>query len=386
MPFIRFPTHGVDGFYEDALKKSQQGRIILFAKKLANGRLNIDEKGSESYKEILSKKYENNFYPIAFTTMNDPLKISTQIQWERGGNLVDAFKVGLKEGMNAVTNSVAEIIKNANQEVNELSNGEFGWSQAEVNAMMRKYRRKVISAASAYKNYAGSDTTIDIPTLEFTFPAQDFESTHLKDAYRLLTYLLPIVEIDGGSGNEQNQKMIKESNASGVDAAVINATSWMYEKPPNNYVNPAMGFNNDYIEGTFALDVSGTVIEDLIPTGVVMTQSRARVLSRENYGIGNSFVSKAVSVLMKNNNLCMKNFYTDDEYKLMTEGCQKENNIPAVVRLYVSFDIAKKMTIYDWQKSFFTNIQVSSINDVCDRSDSPAPTSNSQVIKTSDYY
>lgn len=386
MPYITAATHGVDGFYEDALKQAENGRVVLYAKISSDAKNDVN---SGSLKTSLDKAkedstYKNDYYAIAVTSMNEQVSIQTALRWEQGGNLIDAFKLGIKSGMNSVTNAAAELVKNASQGVaevfNKVSGGNDGGfansQQRSMNMLMRKYRRKVISAASAYKNYGGSDTTVNLPQLEFTYPAVDFSGSHMKKCYTLLSYLLPINTIKTKEQADKDDKEDLNTEAeteerTAAENNVLNSTYWMYETPPNNYVNPAMGFNSSFLEGTFGLDVGGTFVPDLIPTSVTLVQSRARVLSAKDYenakniphcmdefynaatltymkcgAVASGAASKAVSAITGNS---LSNVVGDQA---------NNNKIPVVVKVYVQFDFAKHITIYDWQSMFFEHINV----------------------------
>lgn len=347
MPYITAATHGINTFYEDALKKTRNGRVILYAKKSSDASTDVHTADmSKAFTEVANNpSFTNNFYPIAVTSLVDPVSIQTSLRWEQGGNIVDAFKLGIKSGMNSVTNAAAELIKNAATAYNTVFKPEASdanVTQRQVNMLMRKYRRKVISASSAYKNYGGSDTSINLPTLEFVYSASDFCGKHMQRAYNLLSYLLPVNTIQSNkslNSNADNQKMGVNS---GVSDSVLDSTYWMYETPPNNYVNPAMGFNSSFIEGTFALDVSGTVVKDLIPTSVMLVQSRARVLSIADYASTKKH--------------CMDDFYSATELLHIKGGLGatiQKSVLPVVVKIIVQFDFAKHITIYDWQQMFF---------------------------------
>lgn len=370
MPYITAATHGVDGFYEDALQDTKNGRVILYAKRSTDAAQDVNEGAlKDSFNTVDNKDnaYSNNFYPIAVTSMVEPVGIQTTLRWGQGGNLIDAFKLGIKSGMNSVTNAAAEVIKNASQGVAEVFNkfggegaNEFANSQQrKMNMLMRKYRRKVISAASAYKNYEGSDTSINIPQLEFTFCASDFSASHMQRAYNLLSYLLPIntikskAEID--EDNKQNMDKMentdKPEERTQAENNVLNSTYWMYETPPNNYINPAMGFNSSFLEGTFGLDVSGTFVPDLIPTAVTLVQSRARVLSASDYDNTGKLPH------------CMDEFYSSKDLQNMKlkndVGEHKDKtNVPIVVKIFVQFEFAKHITIYDWKSMFFSYVNM----------------------------
>lgn len=357
MPYINLSSHNINGFYEDALETNKTGRVVLYAKQSSEATQDVNQKGKnlgDIVKGAEGQRF-NNFYKIAVTSMMEPVSIQTSLRWEQGGNLIDAFKLGVKEGMNSVTNAAAEVVKAASNAVssvatlfNSTDDKMEDVKQRTLNLMMRKYRRKIISAANSYKNYGGSDTSISLPQLEFTFPASDFEATHMQKCYNLLSYLLPINVIKSGKdkdaenkemGLEEEKKNNQEKRTAQEDN-VNNSTYWMYEMPPNNYVNPAMGFNTSYLEGTFALDVCGVQIPDLIPTAVTMVQSRARVLSRLDYQNDRKI------------DYAMKHFYKDAELEMMLPK-NFNSNIPAVVKLFVQFEFAKHITIKDWHSMFF---------------------------------
>lgn len=367
MPYITAATHEINGFYEDALWTTKNGRVILYAKRSSDASVDVNEGNmEEGFKKIKdSDSYTNNFHPIAVTSMIEPVSIQTSMRWEQGGNIIDAFKLGIKSGMNSVTNAAAELINNASkgimQVVDFTTRGDDGGfidaTQRKMNLLMRKYRRKVISAASAYKNYGGSDTSISLPQLEFTFPALDFNGTHMKRCYNVLSYLLPVhtikskKEMDADTKQDmdvQQEENNTQENRKAESQNILDSTYWMYETPPNNYVNPAMGFNTSFLEGTFALDISGTVVKDLIPTAVTLVQSRARVISESDY----------VDTSSKH---CMDEFYSGTQLEYMR--CKKlvgqtNKSIPVVVRLYVQFEFARNITIEDYQNMFFEGVDL----------------------------
>ena len=376
MPYITAATHGIDGFYEDALRTTKNGRVILYAKRSTDAEVDVNKGAlTESFDKVdANKTYENNFYPIAVTSMIEPIGIQTTLRWEQGGNIIDAFKLGIKSGMNSVTNAAAELIKNASGAVAEAVNFTTGGNdggfvdsqQRKINALMRKYRRKVISAASSYKNYGGSDTSISLPQLEFTFPASDFNGSHMKRCYQLLSYLLPVHTIKTKKQADEDQKNEMQSDSSSSSSSststtssnskseqaaqnILDSTYWMYETPPNNYINPAMGFNTSFLEGTFAVDISGTVVKDLVPTAVTLVQSRARVLSAADYSD-------------KSSKHCMDAFYTNPATLLLMKNCNAKANMPAVIKIYVQFEFAKQITIQDWKQMFFEGVNLTGVN------------------------
>lgn len=370
MPYITVSTHGINGFYEDALLTNKVGRVILYAKQSSEAEIDVnstDLKQGFKYIKEHSSERSNNFTPIAVTSLLDSVNIQTSLRWEQGGNLIDAFKLGVKDGMNAITSAAAELINTASKGIGDIK-GLFGADTPEaynarsrnMNLVLRKYRRKIISAANSYKNYGGSDTSISLPQLEFTFPAQDFCATHMQKCYNLLSYLLPVNVIKSEAQKEEDEKEMgqEESKNNQQEQAqesqdIKKATYYMYEMPPNNYVNPAMGFDSAYLEGTFGLDVNGVYIPDLVPTAVSMVASRARVLSKSDYENPN------------NMKYAMDDFYTNNLKNMKCENTSEGDNsrIPAVVSLFVQFEFAKHITIRDWHQMFFKHQGVTGYKD-----------------------
>lgn len=351
MPYLTAATHKIDGFYEDELRKSGKydNVAILYAKISSDKSYDFEDSTMPTFnKWIADNVYENNYKEIARTFITEPVSMQTAMRWEQGGNIVDAFKIGIKEGMQSVNNAVAELIKNSRQAAGELSSlftGQDNMSESDlrkINLMMRKARRKIINASSAYKNYGGSDTTINIPPLEFTFVASDFKNTHLSKARELLSYLLPKVtekqKDDNISDDNPNAKQKTKQEVN-----IEKASSWMYEYAPNDYVNPAMGFDTKSIQGTFGLQVAGTKIRELIPTNVTIVQSRMRVLTSDDY---KSNYAKTA---------CMKHFY--DIFHLPTvTSCNSKQGVPLVVKILVQFEFAKFITQKDYDDVFFEQV------------------------------
>lgn len=348
MPYLTAATHKIDGFYEDELRKSGKydNVAILYAKVNSDASYDFEDPNKSTFDVwISSKAYENNYKEIARTFITEPVSMQTAMRWEQGGNIIDAFKIGIKEGMQSVNNAVAELIKNSKQAADELQGlftGQNKMSESDlrkINLMMRKARRKIINASSAFKNYGGSDTTINIPPLEFTFVASDFKNTHLEKARELLDYLLPKVtsKADGDTISEDNSKQTAK------DKQIETASSWMYEYAPNGYVNPAMGFDTKSIQGTFGLQVAGTKIRELIPTNVTIVQSRMRVLTSDDYK--SSYAKTA----------CMKHFYDWPHIDTVTS-CNSKQGVPLVVKILVQFEFAKFITKQDYDDVFFEQV------------------------------
>lgn len=347
MPYLTAATHKIDGFYEDELRKADRydNVAILYAKVSSDKSYDFEDKNATFDKWISSETFTNNYKEIARTFITEPVSMQTVMRWEQGGNIVDAFKIGIKEGMQSVNNAVAELIKNSKQAATEfgglLNGNKTSMSETDmrkINLMMRKARRKIINASSAYKNYGGSDTTINIPQLEFTFVASDFKNTHLSKARELLGYLLPTVA-DKSSDKEAKMTDSEDDKTSNIDRA----SSWMYEYPPNGYVNPAMGFDTSHIQGTFGLQIAGTKIRELIPTNVTVIQSRMRVLSDADYTSQSSKTS------------CMSHFYGLNQIVKVTN-CNDASTVPLVIKILVQFEFAKFITQQDYDDVFFEQV------------------------------
>ena len=123
----------------------------------------------------------------------------------------------------------------------------------------------------------------------------------------------------------------------------------MFEEPPNGYFNPKNGFDTSGIEGTFALDVGGQIVQDLVPIGVSIYTSRARVLSSSDY-VSNG--RQAMNYMKGDKVTGQDIFYTSDEYSKMIE-CQKETNIPLVIKIIVGFRFCRKITADDYKNIIF---------------------------------
>lgn len=351
MPYLTAATHKIDGFYEDELRKNEkyENVAILYAKISADKTYDF-EKPQMSYGQwITTNSYDHNYKEIGKTFITEPVSMQTVMRWEQGGNIVDAFKIGIKEGMQSVNNAVAELIKNSSQAATELKGMFTGNSSMsddqmrKINLMMRKARRKIINASSAYKNYGGSDTTINIPQLEFTFVASDFKNTHLTKAKTLLNYLLPTVETKGDKNDSMTGNEADDAKKEKIVKDIEKASSWMYEYAPNGYVNPAMGFDTKHIQGTFGLQIGGTKIKELIPTNVTVVQSRIRVLSDKDYDEKDAKTS------------CMRNFY-DDALYLKVTNCNDASSVPLVIKILVQFEFAKFITQQDYTEVFFESL------------------------------
>lgn len=349
MPYLTAATHKIDGFYEDELRKPNkyENVAILYAKISSDKAYDFEDANKPDYATFINKtKYSNNYTEIGRTFITEPVSMQTVMRWEQGGNIVDAFKIGIKEGMQSVNNAVAELIKNSSQAANELQGMFTGTSggmsedqMRKINLMMRKSRRKIINASSAYKNYGGSDTTINIPQLEFTFVASDFKNTHLTKARTLLQYLLPTVK-DKGKNDDKMTDNDDEKKLDNVDKA----SSWMYEYAPNGYVNPAMGFDTTHIQGTFGLQIGGTKVKELIPTNVTVVQSRIRVLSDKDYDEKDAKTS------------CMKNLCSSYSEYLKVTNCNDDVSVPLVIKILVQFEFAKFIKQTDYDEVFFEQI------------------------------
>ena len=364
MPYLRFPTP-VNGFYDEAMKTSSKGRAILYAKMDNNNDEN--EVGIDYNDPSIKEAYSNNYYPIAVTSISDTFSMTTQIQWEQGGNIVEAFIASAREGMQSATRNFRELVKIGNdafKKFQQLLGKEVTglFDDAMINKITKMGRRQIISAQSAYKTFGGSNTTINIGQLDFTFPAIDFNCTHMKQAWALLSYLLPVVGVQKGGKEDKMQTQSTIKNADGTETSEkgeisLENISWMYESAPNGYFNPMNGYETSMIEGTFAIDINGNLVTELVPVGVNILASRSRVLSEQDYLVENATGNKEVP-----SDLCMKTFYPNElEYNRMIlrtptnprETKKHLQNVPSVLKIQVQFDFAKKITVYDYYNSLF---------------------------------
>lgn len=358
MAYITFPTP-VNGFYDEALKDNIRGRVILYVKKDSN---NAEFK-RESFAKVSSGDYNNIYYPLAVTTMIDPLSISTSIRWEQGGNLWDQVKVLYSKGMDSIyksANGFYRVLTEALSDWQRKTGKDlpFGLSnlitdEAAQNAANSKAGLVLTSAAAGFKSFAGSETVINIPMLEFTYPAEDFEASHMIKAWILLSYLLPNIGV-----KKQDADKIKSTSGN------IEYDSALYEEAPAGYTNPMKGFSTTMIEGTFALDIGGNVVTDLVPTNVSVNISRVKVLSTNDY---KERTSSGFGKVLKT---YFDSFYTPTELATMKK-CQETEHIPSVIKVSVAFDFAKKFTVNDYKRVMFNDVisQIEKLNNM-----NPRPT------------
>lgn len=357
MPHIQFNTP-INGFYDEAMMENNRGRVILFAKvkkeEAASYGVNSSGTGEDlssvgSWMAKKGIKFKDYHLPIAVTPMHESISISTQMQWNEGGDLLDqmftSFTKGIRDAHRATVEAARfakQFLDNAEAHLNNTWAGDFVKSvnskangiatQQELNEIAKATRYPMISSASSYLTYEGSSTDINIPNLTFTFPAEDFDSTHMLKAWTLLSYLLPNIGVTEEYQGKQKKDLV-----------------YMFEEPPNGYFNPKNGFDTSGIEGTFALDVGGQIVQDLVPIGVSIYTSRARVLSSSDY-ISNG---RQVMNYMKGDNVTGQDiFYTNDEYSKMIE-CQEETNIPLVIKIIVGFRFCRKITADDYKNIIF---------------------------------
>lgn len=392
MPYLDFPVP-FNGFYEDYLKSTNtRGIVHLYSKvqPTEDGELPpVGLSDKEIFETTLEKaEYEAKLNDIAknnrsgyilstgnnvkindgskvsgsisawkylATTVSlDKLSMSTVLNWNEGGNIIDALKVGFAKGAANMKSGVFEMLNMMDDIISFVANGigmnpedETFQDEMKSNAAMRIARRKLISASSAFKNYQGSDTRIGLPNLDFVFPAVDFEKTHLKNAWKLLEKLLPRIVISDTSGSASATNLTKQNNE-GVDAgSKVSFKSWMMEEAPNAYVNPGTGFDTSLVQGTFALKIDGYSIFELIPTSITLSTSRLKVLSTDDYKNGpkylGSFYEGSSSVIGNSKGVRLEDVIN----------CQSSTDVPLVIRISVSFDFARKVTTEDYKNIFF---------------------------------
>lgn len=392
MPYLDFPVP-FNGFYEDYLKSTNtRGIVHLYSKvqPTENGELpSVGLSDKEIFETTLEKaEYEAKLNDIAknnrsgyilstgnnvkindgskvsgsisawkylATTVSlDKLSMSTVLNWNEGGNIIDALKVGFAKGAAKMKSGVFEMLNMMDDMISFVAKG-IGMNpddktfqdELKSNAAMRIARRKLISASSAFKNYQGSDTRIGLPNLDFVFPAVDFEKTHLKNAWNLLEKLLPRIVISDTSSSASATNLTNQNNE-GVDSgSKVSFKSWMMEEAPNAYVNPGTGFDTSLVQGTFALKIDGYSIFELIPTSITLSTSRLKVLSTDDYKNGPKYLGnyyEGSSSVVGNS----KGVQLEDVIN-----CQSSTDVPLVIRISVSFDFARKVTTEDYKNIFF---------------------------------
>lgn len=330
--FIDLSTN--NGFYEDSVLNDVTTSVRLYAK------LRGDPSGSPD-----KAGYTNNFYKIASTPLVTPVSMNTTMQWVQGGTLLDAFIGGVKQGVGNVLSSVGQIATELQQAKGVLT-GKGMFNQAALNDFLKKVRYKVVSASSGYKNYDGSDTNLNVPPVEFYFVARDFNASHLQDAWRVLTYVLP--QLKQPSTDKETADPRYANSKDGNDFK----ERFLAEFPPNNYVNPAMGFNTDWLEGTFALSWGGIQIKNLVVRDCSIDASTTKVL----YEDANS--GRAV----------VDDFYTSSSSKV-----QSSSDVPYMIRMTLSFELAYRVTIRDWRTIMFSGLDSTFVRGMMNRSDIDSP-------------
>lgn len=354
MPHLIFPSHNIDGFYDEAMMKNKRGRVILYSKTLQeeSSYYNTSSSGTaldsvNSWNSVKGSTMSEYFLPIGVTIMNDPLSMSTSIQWNDGGDFVDQVITNVYEGMHEMQGALAELLRTFKDGVRAAAargsrTGYFNSlnkylegvaSYDKLNEKLKQTRYKMVSAASTYSTFEGSQTDINIPTLNFTFPAEDFECTHLLKAWILLSFLLPNVGLTDEAKNSQKDEI-----------------RWMFEEAPNGYFNPKNGFDTSKVEGTFAMDIGGHIIKDLLPTSVLVQTSRKRVIASSDYQDEKGRFLKCY--FDEDNNL----FYSTDQSAKM-KICQEEENVPLVIRVSCSFKFSRKITSNDYKDIMFKDIK-----------------------------
>ncbi len=377
MPYLKFPAPFY-GFYEDYLKtRNVRGVIHLYTKVKpeptqeigsdiayatnddwirAAKQADLSKDGFGSYRNNMGTP-SNGWKKLATTTMFEPLVMSTNIQWDVGGNLIDALKSGWQKGRLSVIKGVTNIIDLLDQGISGFLHL-AGWNEdgstfvdtRRSNAAQRIARRRIISASAGYKNFAGSDTQLQLPQLEFVFTASDFQGTHVKQARELLLRLLPRIVI---TDKDPTQAMGSSQEEQG--ATKVKFSSWMLEEAPNEYVNPATGFNTELIEGTFGLVIDGHQILELVPTGVNLSFSRLKVLCRDDYKEGPIYLDKYYGSKIGDTAVAptkdqKKKAYIED---VCGDTLPTEINVPLVIRIQATFDFARKVTQGDYDNIFF---------------------------------
>lgn len=393
MPYLDFPVP-FNGFYEDYIKSTNtRGIVHLYSKvqPTENGELPpVGMSDKEIFESTLKKEdYEaklndiannnragyilstNNNIAIndgskfsgsisawkylATTVSLDKLSMSTVINWNEGGNIIDALKVGFAKGAANMKSGVFEMLNMMDQIISYAANGlgisngdQIFQDEMKSNAAARIARRKLISASSAFKNYQGSDTRIGLPNLDFVFPAVDFEKTHIKNAWKLLEKLLPRIVITDGNKTFSNDSINKDaSDFNKNTGSAINFKSWMMEEAPNAYVNPGTGFDTTMVQGTFALKIDGFSIFELVPTSINLSTSRLKILSTDDYKNGprylRDYYEGNTTIVGNSNGVKLDDVVT----------CQSSSNVPLVVRISVTFDFARKITTEDYKNIFF---------------------------------
>ena len=177
--------------------------------------------------------------------LTEGLNVSTQVNWESGGGLIDAFQKGIAEGANSAMD-MARGIQNIGSNIGNRITG--GNSKGGVSFNGAEQGRLVTGGGDYYKKFKDSQTDFNLPTLTFTFLNIDDTDKVIKDAEELMECLLPLV-----------------SESSNND--------YRYEMPPNNFQTPNQGFDPSNITGSVSVRIGTRTIKYFVPISVNMRMS-----------------------------------------------------------------------------------------------------------------